>query len=65
MSLDGRNYGGLGDILAGGVRRAAEKIGGGAGYATSPAGADHMHNMRGPVVDIDSQASPKYYVVRP
>jgi aldehyde:ferredoxin oxidoreductase len=61
---------GIGDVLAEGVRRAAEKIGGGAvqfamqikgqelpmhdprgkialgiGYATSPTGADHMHNM--------------------
>jgi len=62
---------GLGDLLAEGVKRAAEKLGRGAaeyamqikgqelpmhdprgkvgmgiGYATSPTGADHMHNMQ-------------------
>jgi aldehyde:ferredoxin oxidoreductase len=66
---------GLGDILAEGVRRAAEKIGRGAerfaihvkgqevpmheprrsralglGYAVSPTGADHMHNLHDMVV---------------
>ena len=64
---------GLGDILAEGAKRAAEKIGGGAsqyamhikgqelpmhdprgkvglgiGYAVSPTGADHMHNIHDP-----------------
>jgi aldehyde:ferredoxin oxidoreductase len=64
---------GLGDTLAEGVKRAAEKLGKGAdqyamqikgqelpmhdprgkvglgiGYATSPTGADHMHNMHDP-----------------
>ena len=64
---------GLGDVLAEGVKRAAEKFGGGAGryamhikgqelpmhdprgkvglgigYATSPTGADHMHNVHDP-----------------
>lgn len=64
---------GIGDVLAEGTKRAAEKFGGaaaeyamqikgqelpmhdprgkvgmGIGYATSPTGADHMHNMQDP-----------------
>ena len=70
---------GIGDILAEGTKRAAERLGGGAerfavhvkgqelpmheprykrglglGYAVSPTGADHCHNLHDPIVEGDS-----------
>ena len=73
MSLDGRNHGGLVDILAGGVRRAGERIGSRAGRPAMVIKGRGlpMHGLRGRVglgigcaispVGIDSQALPKYY----
>jgi aldehyde:ferredoxin oxidoreductase len=73
---------GLGDILAEGTKRAAEKIGQGAaeyamqikgqeipmheprgkaglglGYATSPTGADHMHNIHDSAFAVDGKGA--------
>ena len=77
MSLDGRNHGGLGDIVAGGLRRAAGKIGSGAGRSVIGIKGQEppMHAPRGRVglgidyatsaVGIDSQALQKYYLPAP